>query len=114
MYSNFIYIVATLIFCLGIYIILSSKNYFKKLIGLAIFQNSILIFYIGFSKVKEGVVPIYVEANLTYSNPLPHVLMLTAIVVGFATMCVGIAMIYKIKEQFGSIEEDIIKQEEEI
>jgi multicomponent Na+:H+ antiporter subunit C len=111
MYNNFIYIAATFTFCTGLYIILSSKNYFKRLIGLAIFQNSVLIFYIGFGKIDGAIVPIYTETIVNYSNPLPHVLMLTAIVVGFSTMSVGIAMIYKIKEKFGSIDENIIKTE---
>jgi multicomponent Na+:H+ antiporter subunit C len=113
MFANFIYIAAIFTFCSGLYIILSYRCYFRKLIGLTIFQNSILIFYISFGKIRDGIVPISVDGNIMYSSPLPHVLMLTAIVVGFATMSVGIAIIYKIKEEFGSLEEDIIKKPEE-
>jgi multicomponent Na+:H+ antiporter subunit C len=110
MFNNFVYITAILIFCLGLYIILSYRCYFRKLIGLTIFQNSILIFYISFGKIRAGIVPISLDDNVIYSSPLPHVLMLTAIVVGFATMSVGIAIIYKIKEEFGSLDEDILKK----
>ena len=107
MYSNFIYIAAIFIFCSGLYIILSSTNYVKKLFGLGILQNSVLIFYMGFGKISSGAIPIYTENQVIYSNPLPQVLMLTAIVVGFATMSVGISLIYRIKKEFGTIEEDL-------
>jgi multicomponent Na+:H+ antiporter subunit C len=112
MYNNFIYISAIFLFASGIYIILSSNNYFRKIIGLIILQSSIIIFYIGFAKIYNGVVPIYTKNNVSYSDPLPQVLMLTAIVVGFATISVGIALIYKIREEFESIEEDEVKKEE--
>ena len=114
MFNNLIYISAIFALCSGIYMILSNKSYFKKLIGLGILQNSVLIFYISFGKIKSGTVPIIVAENVIYSSPVPHVLMLTAIVVGFATMSVGIAIMYKIKEEFGSIDENLIKKEEDI
>ncbi len=114
MYNNFIYITAIFLFCAGLYIILSSKNYFRKIIGLGIFQNSIIVFYIGFGKINGGIIPIYNDNSVIYSNPLTHVLMLTAIVVGFSTMSVGIALIYKIKKEFNTIEEDSLKQAENI
>ena len=97
---------------LGLFIMLTSDNYLKKIIGLGVFQGSILIFYVALGKVNAGAPPIFNENVSDYSSPLPAVLMLTAIVVGFATLSVGLALIYRIYKQFGSINEsDILKRE---
>jgi multicomponent Na+:H+ antiporter subunit C len=94
---------------------LTADNYFGKIIGLTIFQNSVLIFYLAIGKVKGGIPPIDIcssdinNCHILYTSPLPHVLMLTAIVVGFATLAVGLALILKIYQNFGSISEDEIK-----
>ena len=92
-----LYSFSIILFACGLYITLASQNRIKKLFGLGIFQNSVLWFYITLAKVENAVPPIIVEANLKYSNPLPHVLMLTAIVVGVATLSLGIALIIKIE-----------------
>jgi multicomponent Na+:H+ antiporter subunit C len=89
---------------------LTSDNYVRKIIGLSIFQSSILIFYIALGKVKYGAVPILKQEAQLYSSPLPHVLMLTAIVVGFATLSVGIALICRMHKQFGVISESQINE----
>lgn len=94
-----LYSFAIILFACGLYITLASQNRIKKLFGLGIFQNSVLWFYIALAKVENGVPPILVDANLKYSNPLPHVLMLTAIVVSVATLSLGIALIIKIKSK---------------
>jgi len=95
---------------------LTSDNYVRKIIGLGIFQSAVLIFYIALGKVTSGQVPIYrsdIIGNSHYSSPLPQVLMLTAIVVGFATLSVGLALIYQIFKQFDTISEKTINEAED-
>lgn len=94
--GHIIYFVALIVFISGLYIMLTSKNYIRKIIGLGIFQNSILIFYVALGKASGGVVPVDAGSGVTYTSPLPHVLMLTAIVVGFATLAVGLALALQI------------------
>jgi multicomponent Na+:H+ antiporter subunit C len=102
----------------GFYIMIARYNLVKKIIGLSIFQTGIFYFYVGLGKVDNGTAPIFVEPSaakgiveevVIYSNPLPHVLILTAIVVSVATMAVGLALIVRIYEKYGSIEEDDIQ-----
>lgn len=94
----------------GFYVVIASGNLIKKIIGLNVFQTSVFILYISMGKVAGGTAPIVVEgvASVAYSNPLPHVLILTAIVVGVATTALGLALVVRIKEAYGSIEEDEI------
>ena len=119
MMQQYIFIFAIFILASGLFVMITSDNYIKKIIGLGIFQSSVLVFYIALGKIKQGIVPIDIcmtvpNCNHVFSNPLPHVLMLTAIVVGFATMAVGFALIKQIKQQYGSIsEQEIIDQMEE-
>ncbi|MFT6387929.1 MAG: multicomponent Na+:H+ antiporter subunit C [Cellvibrionaceae bacterium] len=105
----------------GFYIMIARHNLVKKILGLSIFQTGIFYFYVGLGKVDGATAPIFVDsvliegadvaANLVlYSNPLPHVLILTAIVVSVATMAVGLALIVRIYEKYGSIEEDEIHE----
>lgn len=94
----------------GLYIMIARYNYIKKVIGLSLFQTSIFYLYITMGKVTGGTAPILVEdPDRVYSNPVPHVLILTAIVVGVATMAVALALIVRIHEAFHTIEEDEIK-----
>lgn len=107
---NMIFLFAVFILTTGLFIMLTSDNYIRKIIGLSIFQSSILVFYIALSKIDVGIVPIDICAGLDvcpykFTSPLPHVLMLTAIVVGFATLSVGLALIYQIYNEFGTISE---------
>ncbi len=98
----------------GFYVVISSGNLIKKIVGLNVFQTSVFILYISMSKVTGGTAPIVVEGaeSVVYSNPLPHVLILTAIVVGVATTALGLALVVRINEAYGSIEEeDIHKQD---
>jgi multicomponent Na+:H+ antiporter subunit C len=92
----------------GFYIVIARGNLIKKIIGLNIFQTSVFLLYISMGKVSGGTVPILTEPGANYSNPLPHVLILTAIVVGVATTGVGLALVVRIKEAYGTIEEDEI------
>ena len=97
----------------GFYLVIASGNLVKKLVGLNIFQTSVFILYISLGKITGGTAPIVVEGAEAYSNPLPHVLILTAIVVGVATMSLGLALVVRINEAYGSIEEDEIHSQEE-
>jgi len=100
----------------GLYVVISRGNLIKKIIGLNIFQVSVIMFYISMGKVTGGTAPILADGVEIYSNPLPHVLMLTAIVVGVATSAVALALVVRIKEAYGTIEEDeirVIESEEE-
>ncbi len=97
----------------GFYIVVSRGNLVKKVIGLNIFQVSVFMFYISIGKVTGGTPPILpidlqVDPDVAYSNPLPHVLILTAIVVGVATTSLALALIVTIREEYGTIEEDEI------
>lgn len=108
----------------GFYTLIARTNLVKKLIGLNIFQTSVIMMYISFGKVTGGTAPILVEAAehaeegaevvaeaMLYSNPIPHVLMLTAIVVGVATLALGLSLVVRIKEAYGTIEEHEIRDE---
>jgi multicomponent Na+:H+ antiporter subunit C len=92
----------------GLYIVIARGNMVKKLIGLSIFQTSVYLLYIGPGKILGGTAPIIDPAFSVYSNPLPHVLILTAIVVGVATLALGLALVVRINEAYGTIEEDEI------
>lgn len=89
----------------GFYIVITHGNLIKKIMGLAVFQTSVLLFYISMGYVEGGKTPILVKGETLYANPLPSVLMLTAIVVGVATLAVGLAIIVRIKEAYGTIQE---------
>ena len=90
----------------GFYIVISANNLVKKIVGLNIFQTSVFMLYISMGKVTGGTAPIVAEGITQYSNPLPHVLILTAIVVGVATTAVGLALIVRIKRAYGTVEEN--------
>ncbi len=97
----------------GFYVVVSRGNLVKKIVGLNIFQTSVFILYISMGKVTGGTAPIIAEGITTYSNPLPHVLILTAIVVGVATSALGLALVVRIREAYGTIEEDEIDHQDE-
>jgi len=92
----------------GLYIIVARGNMIKKLVGLGLFQTSVYLLYLSPGKILGGTPPILAPEYTVYSNPLPHVLILTAIVVGVATLAVGLALVVRINESFGTIEEDEI------
>ncbi|MFN3607864.1 MAG: cation:proton antiporter subunit C [Hyphomonas sp.] len=124
----------------GLYIAFSAENLIKRLVGLSIFQTTICLFYVSLGKVDGGTAPIllpedtpmhyeaghaaapsadalvaaggerFADLHYVYSNPLPHVLMLTAIVVGVATLSLGLALIVRIREAYGTIEADEVRE----
>jgi multicomponent Na+:H+ antiporter subunit C len=106
--GHFSYWVAIFLMVAGLYVAIAPGNLIKKLIGLGIFQTSVYLLYIAPGKLLGGTAPILDPAYTIYSNPLPHVLILTAIVVGVATLALGLALVVRIREVYGTIEEDEI------
>lgn len=139
----FNYEVVIILMMIGLFVVFSSRNLIKKLVGLSVFQTSVFLLYISIGKVEGGQPPILVDdhggghesgehaanaasnlvaaagdvsvghgaghgSDVIYSNPLPHVLILTAIVVGVATLAIGLALVVRIREVYGTIEEDEI------
>jgi len=130
--GHYHYVIVIILMMTGLYVVFGSRNFIKKLVGLSVFQTSVFLLYITVSKVSGGQPPILVDdhANLNepvllaaaaevsthgghsdvvYSNPLPHVLILTAIVVGVATLAIGLALVVRIREVYGTVEEDEIQ-----
>ncbi len=130
-FENYNYYVVIILMMTGLYVVFSSRNLIKKLSGLSVFQTSVFLLYITIGKVEGGQPPIVSEnhasndssvmvagggeaaighagqmSDVLYSNPLPHVLILTAIVVGVATLAIGLALTVRIRETYGTIEED--------
>ena len=107
-FGLFNYWVVVALVILGLYLVMTNTNLVKKLLGLNIFQVAVFILYITLGKVRDGTAPIVAEGIEIYSNPLPHALILTAIVVGVATLALGLALVVRIREAYGTIEEDEI------
>lgn len=111
--SYYNYWIVIILMMLGFYIVISDSNLIKKMIGLMIFQTSVFILFISMSKVEGGSAPILDASVSVYSNPLPHVLILTAIVVGVATTALGLAIIARIHRAYGTIDEDLIHAQDD-
>lgn len=107
-WSHFDYWAMIFLAMAGLFIVIARGNLIKKLVGLGIFQTSVYLLYIAPGKLIGGTAPIVSDAFKVYSNPLPHVLILTAIVVGVATLALGLAIVVRIRETYGTIEEDEI------
>lgn len=107
------YWVVIALMMIGFYIVIAQGNLVKKIVGLNIFQTSVFIFFISLAWKREGTAPIALPDVTDYANPLPHVLILTAIVVGVALTAMGLALAVRIHEAYGSIEEDDIHQQDE-
>lgn len=105
------YAITIFLMIAGLYIVTARGNMVKKLVGLATFQTSVYLLFISPGKIVGGTAPIIDKAYAVYSNPLPHVLILTAIVVGVATLALGLALTARIYEAYGTIEEDEIFEE---
>jgi len=97
----------------GFYTVIARSNLVKKVVGLFIFQTSVFILFISMAKVEGGTAPIIMEGVSLYSNPLPHVLILTAIVVSLATTALGLALVVRIREAYGTADEDDIHVQDE-
>ena len=103
------YWVAIVLAMAGLYVVIARGNLIKKIVGLNVFQASVFLLYITMGKVDGGTASIVAEGFTVYANPLPSVLILTAIVVGVATTALGLALVVRINREFGSIEEDDIE-----
>ncbi len=104
----FNYVIVVFLMMAGFYVVIAQGNLVKKLVGLGLFQASVFILYITMGNLAGGHAPIVIEGVNAYSSPLPHVLILTAIVVGVATTAVGLALVVRIHEAYDSVEEDEI------
>ena len=135
-FTLFNYWAVIVLMMVGFYALISRDNPVKTLIGLNIFQTSVIMMYVSFGKISGGTAPILIEsgghggdghgvqvagdaahairdsAEILYSNPIPHVLMLTAIVVGVATLALGLSLVVRINEAYGTIEEDEITRKD--
>ena len=118
-YNYWIYI---LLMVIGLYAMISKNNLFKKIIGMSIFQTAIIVFYVSIGAKQDATIPIIEHAHgangteqiidiMRYVNPLPHVLMLTAIVVGVGTLGVALALALGVYKRYGTVEEDQILEQ---
>lgn len=113
-FDHFNYWIYVILLMIGLYTVMSRANLIKKMIGLSLFQISVFLFYISMGKIEGGTAPIVIDQpDVIYSNPLPHVLILTAIVVGVATTALGLSLVVRIKESYGTIDEEEILLKEE-
>ena len=112
--AHYNYWLVIFLMMIGLYIVISRGNLVKKIVGLNIFPTSGVLLYISLAKVTGGTAPILTGEPEVFSNPLPHVLILTAIVVGVATTALGLALVVRIRETYGSIEEEDILAAEEV
>ena len=108
MLGHFTHIITIFLMVAGLFIVIARGNLIKKLVGISLFQTSVYLLYITPGKLLGGTAPIIAPQYTVYSNPLPHVLILSAIVVGVATLALGLALAVRIREPYGSIEEDEI------
>ncbi len=106
------YWVFAILLMIGFYAVVAKLNLIKKLLGLSLFQAAVFLLYITMGKVDGGTAPIFQTASdtIVFSNPLPQVLILTAIVVGISTMALGLGIVVRIREEYGSIEEQEIQE----
>ncbi len=111
--AKYNYLIVIVLMMLGFYAVIARGNLIKKIIGINIFQVSVFLFYISMAKVESGTAPILWDKAVRYDNPIPHVLMLTAIVVSVSTTAVALALVIRIRRAYGSMEEDKIIEEQE-
>jgi multicomponent Na+:H+ antiporter subunit C len=110
--GHYNYYVVVILMMIGFYAVIAKGNMAKKIMGLNLFQTSAFILFISAGKIIGGSTPIYIEGVEYYSNPLPHVLILTAIVVGVATTALGLALAVRIREAYGSIEDEQLLEDD--
>jgi multicomponent Na+:H+ antiporter subunit C len=113
LFAHYNYHLAIILAMIGFYTMISRSNLVKKVIGLNVFQVSVFILFISIGVHEDGTVPILREGYEVYSNPLPHVLILTAIVVGIAMTAVALALVVRIREEYGTVEEDQVQAQDE-
>jgi multicomponent Na+:H+ antiporter subunit C len=106
------YWVFAVLLMIGFYAVVAKTNLIKKLMGLSLFQAAVFLLYITMGKIDGGTAPIIQKGveNAVFSNPLPQVLILTAIVVGISTTALGLGIIVRINEEYGSIDERDVQE----
>ena len=113
-YNYWIYVAIMMV---GFYGVIARGNLVKKVICLSLFQTGVFLFYISMGVVADGVAPIGLEQHgVTYVNPIPHVLILTAIVVSVSTSAVALAIVINIQRAYGTVESgalDALERDEE-
>ena len=107
-FEKYIYMFSILLMMIGLYTMIQKGNLIKKIIGMNIFQTAVFLFYISIAKVEGGTSAILLEKANLYANPLPHVLILTAIVVSVSVTAVALALVIRIYQSYGTIEEEQI------
>jgi len=108
--GHYAYWGAILLLGVGLYIVTASENLVKKVMGLSVFQSAVFVFYISIGAVEGATAPIVDAAHVVYANPLPPVLILTAIVAGVATAALALALVVRIHAACGSVEEDVVER----
>lgn len=107
--AKYNYWIVIILLTTGLYGVMAKQNLIKKIIGLNVFQTAVLLFFVSMSKIEGGTAPVLIKGQqLIYDNPLPQVLMLTAIVVGVSITAVALAIVMLIYREYGTIEEDQI------
>ena len=110
--DHYNYWIVIVLMMIGFYTVIASSNLIKKVIGMNVFQISVFIMFISLAYIDGGVPPIYTEGAEHYANPLPHVLILTAIVVGVAVTALALSLVLRIQKAYGTIEEDQIHEQD--
>lgn len=108
--SHHTYVAAMLLIAIGVYGVVASPNFVKKIVGLNVFQVGIFLFFISSGYIVDGVPPVAGHGSETLVSPLPHVLILTAIVVGVSLTAVGLALIVRIYAEYGTLDEDVVRE----
>ena len=111
LYNYWIFI---LLMMIGLYTVISRPNLVKKAIGLSLFQTAVFLFFISLGKIEGGTAPVMAPSVTLYSNPLPHALILTAIVVSVSTLAVALAIIINIKDTYGTVEENEVERADQV
>ena len=106
------YVVFALLLCIGLYMMIANENLIKKIIGLNLFQTAIFLLFVVSAYVEGGSIPIIpegTEQGALYASPLPHVIVLTAIVVGVSLTAVGLALCIRIYDEYGTLRVDTLR-----
>lgn len=108
--ARFEFVAAILVLGIGLYLTIGDRGLVKKIIGLNLFQTAVFLFFISASLRDGGAAPLLTESGEPYVNPLPHVIVLTAIVVGVSLTAAALALLIRIHDAYGALQEDVIEE----
>ena len=108
--THYNYYAVVLLLGIGLYTVIESRNLVKKVIGMNVFQTGIFLFFITLAYRAAGNPPVVTEGAGPYVSPLPHVLILTAIVVGVSLTAVALALVVRVYSEYGTLDEDTLEQ----